>query len=355
MCTPSCLPAPPAHFTQRRSFCKARADHQASRAGALGGGGVRARGPGVAGGGPGPAAVAGVAARSGAGAAVAKLGVEDGYGRRREREAWWGSWGEGEVDMGERWRAWWRLGERERRERGPGRSWWRLGEPERCDRVVEARWRCGECGRRGWVCRAGGEQQRRRFGGPGLVAPVRPVRRCRRVLGGLAWCRLVLGGRGEVSRPPGIRHAVAAAAGGMGRATVPGGVWLGGPLRRGRGGRGDTVPGTGGVAPGGRWGIAVERLVAAIPYAGAARARGVVARWGRVVGSGSCGGGVGGGGGGAAGGGGAGSCGDGAAGMTLGPLVDISVPLVGVGGRASCAVPGIVLFGGQLGRVGGRA
>ena len=37
----------------------------------------------------------------------------------------------------------------------------------------------------------------------------------------------------------------------------------------------------------------VERSVAAIPSAGAVRARGVVARWGRAVGSGSGGGGVG--------------------------------------------------------------
>ena len=117
------------------------------------------------------------------------------------------------------------------------------------------------------------------------------------------------------------------------------------------------MAGTGGVAPGGRPGMGVELSVAAIPYAGAARARGVVARWGRVVGSGSGGGGVDGGDGdgGAAGGGGAGSGGGGAAGMALGPLVDIPVPLVGVGGRASYAVPGAVLFGGQRGRVGGRA
>ena len=74
-----------------------------------------------------------------------------------------------------------------------------------------------------------------------------------------------------------------------------------------------------------------------------------------MVGSGIGGGGVGGGGGGAAGGGGASSGGDVAAGMALGPLVDIPVPLVGVGCRASCAVPGAVLFGGQRGRVGGRA
>ena len=99
----------------------------------------------------------------------------------------------------------------------------------------------------------------------------------------------------------------------------------------------------------------MERPVAAIPYAGAARARGVVARWGRVLGSGSGGGGVGGVGGGAAGGGGAGSGGDGAAGMALGPLVDIPVPLLGVGGRASCVVPGAVLLVRRPGRVGGRA
>ena len=37
------------------------------------------------------------------------LGVEDGYGRRGERE--------GEVHMGRRWLAWWHLGER--------KWWWR--------------------------------------------------------------------------------------------------------------------------------------------------------------------------------------------------------------------------------------
>ena len=151
------------------------------------------------------------------------------------------------------------------------------------------------------------------------------------------------------------RGVVAAAAGGMGRVTVPGGVGSGGPPRRGRGGRRDTVAGTGGVAPGGRWGMRVECSVTAIPYAGVVRARGVVARWGRVVGSGSGGGGVGGGGGGAAGGGGAGSGGVGVAGMALEPLAGIPVPLVVVGGRASCAAPGAVLLGGQGGRVGGRA
>ena len=101
--------------------------------------------------------------------------------------------------------------------------------------------------------------------------------------------------------------------------------------------------------------MGVKRSVAAIPYAGAVRARGVVARWGTVVGSGSGGGGVVGGGGGAAGGGCAGSGGVRVAGMALGPLVGIPVPLVGVGGGASCAAPGAVLFGGQGGQDGGRA
>ena len=44
------------------------------------------------------------------------------------------------------------------------------------------------------------------FAGSGPIARVRPVRRCRRVLGGLTWCCLVLGGGGEVPRPPWIRH-----------------------------------------------------------------------------------------------------------------------------------------------------
>ena len=45
------------------------------------------------------------------------------------------------------------------------------------------------------------------FAGPGLIARVGPVRRRGRVLGGFAWCRLVLGGGGdEVSRRLWIRH-----------------------------------------------------------------------------------------------------------------------------------------------------
>ena len=57
----------------------------------------------------------------------------------------------------------WCLGERERRERGPGGSPWRPWERERREWVVEAWWRCGERERRGWVRRAGGEQERRRL------------------------------------------------------------------------------------------------------------------------------------------------------------------------------------------------
>ena len=74
------------------------------------------------------------------------LEVVDGYGRRGERGARRGLWGEEEVDVGRRWQAWRRQGEQERWWRGLGvgvvygqwgegevdmgrrwRSWWRLG------------------------------------------------------------------------------------------------------------------------------------------------------------------------------------------------------------------------------------
>ena len=126
MCTPSRPPASPAHFTQRRSSCKAGADHQARWAGAWGGEGselevlewreedvdlrwwrVWRR--------------LGEQERQWRG-----LGVEDGYGRR------WGLWEEGVVDMGRRWCAWRRLEERERRWRGLGLgvAYGRRGEQE---------------------------------------------------------------------------------------------------------------------------------------------------------------------------------------------------------------------------------
>ena len=116
------------------------------------------------------------------------LGVGVVYGRR----------GEVEVDMGRQWRSWWRPGERKLRERGPGGSWWRLGERERRELVVEARWRCGECGHRRQVCRAGGEQERRRLRDRASLLESGQS--------GLAWCRLVLGGGGDVPRRPWIRH-----------------------------------------------------------------------------------------------------------------------------------------------------
>ena len=110
-------------------------------------------GPVGGGGGGRAAAVVCLAASGGAEAAWRGLGVGVLYGRR----------GEGEVNMGRRWRSWWRPGEREWRERGPGGSWWHLGEQERRKWVVEAQWRCGECVRRGPVCHAGGERERRRL------------------------------------------------------------------------------------------------------------------------------------------------------------------------------------------------
>ena len=128
------------------------------------------------------------------------------WGRRGERERWWrelgvgvlyGRWGEGEVDMWRPWRSWWCPGEWERRERGLGGLWWHLGEQE------QREW---ECGRRGRVCSARGGMGAPPFAGPGLIARVGPVRRRRRPLGGFAWCRLVLGGGGEVPHSPWIRH-----------------------------------------------------------------------------------------------------------------------------------------------------
>ena len=325
MCTPPCLPAPPAHFTQRRSSCKAGADHQARWAGALGEEG----------------SMPGVLERRGEDVDLwwwwgwrclgererrwRGLGVEDGYWRRGEpegkvdmgrrwragwrpgeREWWWwglgvvdgyglrgeqgarrGLWGEGEVDVGRRWRAWRRWGEQEQwwrqlgvgvlygrrgegevdmgrreqegRERALGASWWHLGERERREWVVEARWRCGECWRRGRVCRAGGEQERRHFqdlasslesGQSGGVGGSWGASR------GAAWYWGGGGGPPSSMDPP-RRCVVAAAAGGIGRVTVLGGVGPGGPLRRGRRGRRDTVPGTGGVAGTGGWPLAV--------------------------------------------------------------------------------------------------
>ena len=149
MCTPYCLRAPPANFTQRRSSCKAGADHQLRWAGAWGGegsvpgvlerrgedvdlwwwwgwrclgererrwrglgaeDGYGRRGERVGGGGHG-AAVAGLPASGGAGVVGARVGVVDGYGWRGERGAQRGLWGQGEVDVGRRWRAWRRQGE----------------------------------------------------------------------------------------------------------------------------------------------------------------------------------------------------------------------------------------------------
>ena len=211
MCTPSCLPAPPAHFTQRRSSCKAGADHQARWAGARGGEGSELE----------------VLERRGEDVDLRwwrgwrwlgererrwrGLGVEDGYGPRGEREGgldvgrrwqewWWrglgvvdgygrqGDWGarcglsgEGEVDVGRRWRARRRRGERERLWRGLGvgvaygregergvrwgpwgegevdmgrrwRAWWRPGERERRKRGPGGSWwRLGWRERREWV------------------------------------------------------------------------------------------------------------------------------------------------------------------------------------------------------------
>ena len=102
------------------------------------------------------------------------LGVVDGYGWRGERGARRGVWGEGEVDVGRQWRAWLRRGEREWWWRGLGvgvlfgrwgegeadmgqrwRSWWCLGERERRERGAGGSWwHLGERERREWVVEA---------------------------------------------------------------------------------------------------------------------------------------------------------------------------------------------------------
>ena len=131
--------------------------------------------------------------------------------------------------------------------------------------MVEGRWRCGERERQGRVRRAGGDRERRRlqdraslfesgqsgdFGGSWGACAAPPG------TGGGE------GGSPPPSLDPPRRDAAAAAAGGKGRVTVPGGVGPGGPIRRARGGRGDTVPGRGGwpLVVGGVWGWSARWL-----------------------------------------------------------------------------------------------
>ena len=109
------------------------------------------------------------------------LGVVDGYGRRGERGARRGVWGEGEADVGRQWRAWLRRGEREWWWRGLGvgvlfgrwgegeadmgrrwRSWWCPGEWERQERGPGGSWwHLGERERREWGVEARWECGRR--------------------------------------------------------------------------------------------------------------------------------------------------------------------------------------------------
>ena len=82
--------------------------------------------------------------------------------------------------MGRPWRARWRSGKQERRQRVTGESWRRLQEGERCKWSLgagEAQWRCGERESRGREYPAGG--------GSGSVA-VRGIEFCR----GVSWATL---------------------------------------------------------------------------------------------------------------------------------------------------------------------
>ena len=324
MCTPSRLPAPPAHFTQRRSSCNVGAEHQASWAEAWGENG----------------SALGILERRGEDVNLRwwrgwrclgerkrrwrGLGVKDGYGRRGEREgevdmgrrwrAWrrlgerewwwpglgvvdgygrlgdrgarWGLWGEREVDVGRRGRAWRRRGERERwwREQEVGvvygrrgerevrrgawkegevdmgrrwRAWWRPGEQKRREWAPGGRGGAlgSGSGASGWLTRGGGvgsvgaRGDRAVRGGSGSAAvcgtmPHRSSRASQEVSAGPGGPRVVLPGTGGGGGgPPSSmdlprRGVVAAAAGGIGRVTVPGSVGPGGPPRRRLGGEG---------------------------------------------------------------------------------------------------------------------
>ena len=72
--------------------------------------------------------------------------------------------------------------------------------------VVEARWRCGECGRRRLVCRAGGERERRRL--RDLASSLKSGRSggVRGSWGASCDAARYWGGGGEVPRPPWVRH-----------------------------------------------------------------------------------------------------------------------------------------------------
>ena len=107
----------------------------AAVAGAGGGGRVRAEGETAGGGGHG-AAVARLVASGGAGVVVADAQGGGTVWAVGGRGVWRGLWGEGEVDVGRRWHAWRRRGERERwwRGLGVGVLYGRRGEGEVCNR-----------------------------------------------------------------------------------------------------------------------------------------------------------------------------------------------------------------------------
>ena len=207
MCTLSRLPAPAAHFTQRQNSRKAGADNQARWAGAWGGGGselevlelreedmdmrrwwaLRRLGE---------------RERRWRG-----LGVEDAYGRRGEREARWGSPGEADVDMGRRWRAWWRPVEQECRSRALGGGGGALGSGSGASERLKRGGAVGSVSDEGGCSVRGGS-------GSAAVCGTRPRcganRASQEVSTGPGGPRGVprgtRGGEGEVPRPPLIRR-----------------------------------------------------------------------------------------------------------------------------------------------------
>ena len=176
-------------------------------------------------------------------------GLGDAYGRCRDPEARWCLWGR---------RTWtWNGGggcgdARGSRIGGSGALRGCGGASGSRSGVSERLRRDGAIGgvRAGGGCAARGGGGSRPFTGPGLVAwRVGPVRRRRRGLRVLAWCRLVLR-VGVRNSPPSVdlprRGVVAVAAGGRGRVAVPCGGGPGGALRLGHGACEDTVLAMGG-------------------------------------------------------------------------------------------------------------
>ena len=107
--------------------------------------------------------------------------------------------------MGRRWWAWWRSGEGDRQERGLGSFGGASRSGSRASERVRRRGAAGGARAGGGIVVRGGGAEALPFAGSGLVVGrVAPLGRRQLGLGGIAWCRQVLGGGWEVPHPPWI-------------------------------------------------------------------------------------------------------------------------------------------------------